>query len=148
MKAEYGNIYALVLWYYDDEAYLHDTPVADVIWAPHGRFLTLWYPSAEVEVGDYSQHSTLINTSHYNSDYELDQEEKLLYEVMQNYSMELTGKYITGWHSITSEISADALAICEHIAKQYQTTEERLIEIRVKATMRRSWDQETPVTTG
>lgn len=146
MKAEHGDIYALVLWYYDDEVYLHDTPVAQVIWAPHGRFLDRWSPYAEVETGDYSKHVSLIEYTTYNAEYELDEEEKLLYEAMQNYSKELTGKYLCPGASTPYEPSDDEATVFVYIAEQYQTTEERLIEIRVKATMRRRWDQESPTT--
>lgn len=149
MKAEYGDIYALLLRYYDDEAYLHNTPVADVIWAPHGRCLYWWSPYAEVEAGDYSEHVSLIEYTTYNAEYELDEEEKLLYEAMQNYSKELTGKYFSpGISRPYYEPSDNESSVFEHIAGQYQTTVERLIEIRVKAAMRRCWDQESPVTTG
>lgn len=63
MKAEYGDVYALILYYYDDEAYLHDTPVANVLWAPYGRFLIWYSPYPEVEIGDYSEHIACINDS-------------------------------------------------------------------------------------
>lgn len=141
MKAEYGYIGSLYLRYYDDEAYLHDTPAAIVEWSPYLRDT---YKEDNVEVGDYSKHTLYIEITNYDADYELDEEEKVLYKALQNYSMELTGKYIYPWYSTTWKPSDNEAAVFAHIAEQYQTTVERLIEIRFKATMRRLYNEETP----
>lgn len=129
MKAE--GVFAMSLWYYDDEVYRYETPVALVDWAPGGRHNNV----DNVPPGDYSKHILIVEHSIYDDRYELTPDEKRLYEALYECFIEQLG------YNIPHYITADNMAAFEHIADEYQTTVERLSEIREKAAMRRQYPE-------
>lgn len=144
MKAEYGYIGALKLRYFDDEAYIYNTPTAIVDWSP---YLRESYREDNVEIGDYSKHTLWVEITDYNADYELDEEEKLLYTALQEYSIAQTGLCARPYSSVDTLMGSTAdYYVFDHIAGQYQTTLKRLLEICRKAFGRRMYIIETPVT--
>ena len=135
IKNEHSDIVVLSLWYYDNEIYLEygDNVAALVLWAPHGSY----YNYHDIPVGDYSTHITIIDFTDYDERYELDEREIELYSALQSYAKEQTGKYIVGFYDINESVGD--LSIYEYVAERYDTTVEELMNIRIKATMRRMY---------
>ena len=133
-KLQYPDIFVMVLQYFDNKIYKKygDTPLAHVQWAPRGSYNN----SFDVQIGDYSTHVLGIDYYDLDQRYELDQYEMSLYNSLQSCAIGKTGKYINGF-SDTAYPLGD-MSIYNYVATQHGVSIDELIEIRAKATNRRT----------